>query len=81
MTKVGDEDAYVVVMKSEDGNPVTAYFSTKTFLLLRRDTLASSGPVTVLTAPSLVAVLAAGWISSLPLLHSSAELSLQPAVM
>jgi CubicO group peptidase (beta-lactamase class C family) len=46
LAKVGDEDAYVVVMKSEDGNPVTAYFSTRTFLLLRRDTLASSGPVT-----------------------------------
>jgi CubicO group peptidase (beta-lactamase class C family) len=44
--KVGDEDAYVVVFTPEKGNPVTDYFSTKTFLLLRQDTLETSGPIT-----------------------------------
>lgn len=44
IAKVGDEDAYVVLMASADGNPATAYFSTKTFRLLRRDTVVSNGP-------------------------------------
>ncbi|MDQ3817850.1 MAG: serine hydrolase [Acidobacteriota bacterium] len=39
VAKVGDEDAYVVVKTPEKGNEVTDYISTKTFLLLRRDTL------------------------------------------
>jgi CubicO group peptidase (beta-lactamase class C family) len=42
MEKVGDEDTYVVVMKPEEGNPVTLYVSTKTFLPLRRDTIYSA---------------------------------------
>jgi len=46
MTKVGDEDAYVVVFTPEKGNPVTDYFSAKTFLLLRQDTLETTGPIT-----------------------------------
>jgi CubicO group peptidase (beta-lactamase class C family) len=40
--KVGDEDAYVVVMTPERGNPVTIYVSTKSYLVLRRDTLQTS---------------------------------------
>ena len=46
MTKVGDEDAYVVVFTPEKGNPVTDYFSAKTFLLLRQDTFETTGPIT-----------------------------------
>ncbi|HST53255.1 MAG TPA: serine hydrolase [Pyrinomonadaceae bacterium] len=46
MSKVGDEDAYVVVFTPEKGNPVTDYFSAKTFLLLRQDTLETDGPQT-----------------------------------
>jgi CubicO group peptidase (beta-lactamase class C family) len=46
MTKVGDEDAYVVVFTPEKGNPVTDYFSAKSFLLLRQDTLETDGPIT-----------------------------------
>ncbi|HEY0544047.1 MAG TPA: serine hydrolase [Pyrinomonadaceae bacterium] len=42
MEKVGDEDTYVVVMKPEEGNPVTLYVSAKTFLPLRRDTIYST---------------------------------------
>ncbi|HYY98633.1 MAG TPA: serine hydrolase [Pyrinomonadaceae bacterium] len=45
--KVGDEDAYVVVFTPEKGNPVTNYYSTKTFLLLRQDTTETSGPVNI----------------------------------
>lgn len=40
VAKVGDEEAYVVVKTPEKGYPVTDYISTKTFLLLRQDTLA-----------------------------------------
>ncbi|MGH9839074.1 MAG: serine hydrolase domain-containing protein [Blastocatellia bacterium] len=36
-SKIGDEEAYVVVKTPEKGNPVTDYFSTKTFLLVKRD--------------------------------------------
>jgi CubicO group peptidase (beta-lactamase class C family) len=39
IAKVGDEDAYVVERRSEKGTPVTDYVSTKSFLVLRRDTL------------------------------------------
>ena len=42
MAKVGDEDVYVVVKAPEKGNEVTDYISTKTFLLLRRDTFETS---------------------------------------
>lgn len=39
MEKVGDEDTYVVVLTPEQGTATTAYFSTKSFMLLRRDTI------------------------------------------
>jgi CubicO group peptidase (beta-lactamase class C family) len=39
IAKVGDEDAYVVVKTPEKGTPVTDYISTKSFLLLKRDSL------------------------------------------
>ncbi|HYP52333.1 MAG TPA: serine hydrolase domain-containing protein [Pyrinomonadaceae bacterium] len=43
MSKVAGEDAYVVVKTPEKGPAVTDYVSTKTFLVLRRDTV-SEGP-------------------------------------
>ncbi|HWT00252.1 MAG TPA: serine hydrolase domain-containing protein [Pyrinomonadaceae bacterium] len=49
-TKVGDEEVYVVVKTPEKGNPVTDYVSTKSFLLLRRDTLQTSN-TTQITLP------------------------------
>jgi hypothetical protein len=39
LDKVGDEDAYVVVMTPERGNPVTRYISTKSFLILKQETM------------------------------------------
>jgi len=39
MAKVRDEDVYVVERRSEKGTPVTDYISTKTFLLVKRDSL------------------------------------------
>lgn len=36
-TKVGDNDAYIVVKTPVKGAPVTDYVSTKTYLLVRRD--------------------------------------------
>jgi len=42
MSKVGDEDVYVVVKTLEGGNPITDYVSTKTFLVLQRDQIVSS---------------------------------------
>jgi CubicO group peptidase (beta-lactamase class C family) len=42
VTKVGDEEAYVVVKTPEKGDPVTDYISTKTFMVLRRDSFHSS---------------------------------------
>ncbi|HEY0378065.1 MAG TPA: serine hydrolase domain-containing protein [Pyrinomonadaceae bacterium] len=48
--QVGDEDAYVVVKTPEKSNPVTDYISTKSFLLLRRDTLQTSN-TTQITLP------------------------------
>lgn len=42
IAKVGDEDAYVVEKRNEKGTPVTDYVSTKSFLLLRRDSLITS---------------------------------------
>lgn len=46
LAKEGGEDAYVVVLTPEKGNPVTDYISAKTFLLLRQDTLKTEGPIT-----------------------------------
>jgi CubicO group peptidase (beta-lactamase class C family) len=43
--KVGEEETYAVVFTPEKGNPVTDYYSTKSFLLLRRDTIATQGPI------------------------------------
>jgi CubicO group peptidase (beta-lactamase class C family) len=37
IAKVGDEDAYVVVFEPEAGSRYTDYYSTKTFLLLKRE--------------------------------------------
>ena len=42
MGKVGDEDVYLVEKRSEKGTPVTDYVSTKSFLVLRRDSLVVS---------------------------------------
>ena len=39
VAKVGDEEAYVVEKRSEKGTPVTDYISTKSFLLLKRDSV------------------------------------------
>jgi hypothetical protein len=39
MGKVGDEDVYVVEKKPEKGTPVTDFISTKSFLILRRDSV------------------------------------------
>ena len=39
ITKVGDEDAYEVVKLPEKGTAVTDYVSTKSFLLLKRESL------------------------------------------
>ncbi|HEU4714111.1 MAG TPA: serine hydrolase [Pyrinomonadaceae bacterium] len=39
IAKVGDEDAYVVERKGDKGTPVTDYVSTKSFLLLKRDSV------------------------------------------
>ncbi len=37
VTKINDEDAYVVVKTASAGTIITDYYSTKTFLLLRRE--------------------------------------------
>jgi len=42
MGKVGDEDVYVVEKQREKGTPVTDYISTKSFLILRRDSVVVS---------------------------------------
>jgi CubicO group peptidase (beta-lactamase class C family) len=42
VSKVGDEEVYVVVKTPEKGNPVTDYISTKTFLPVKRDRMVSS---------------------------------------
>ena len=39
IAKVGDEDTYVVEKRSEQGTPVTDYVSTKSFLVLQRDSI------------------------------------------
>ena len=42
ISKVGDEEAYVVEKRGERGTPVTDYVSTKTFLLLKRESVLAS---------------------------------------
>ena len=42
ITKVAGEDAYVVERRSEKGTPVTDYVSTKSFLVLQRDSIISN---------------------------------------
>jgi hypothetical protein len=42
MGKVGDEGVYVVEKQREKGTPVTDYISTKSFLVLRRDSVVVS---------------------------------------
>jgi CubicO group peptidase (beta-lactamase class C family) len=42
MGKVGDEDVYIIERKNEKGTPVTDYISTKSFLVLRRDSIVAS---------------------------------------
>jgi len=42
MGKVGDEDVYVLEKRSEKGTPVLDYISTKSFLVLRRDSVVVS---------------------------------------
>lgn len=39
MGKVNDEEVYIIEKKNEKGTPVTDYISTKSFLVLRRDSL------------------------------------------
>lgn len=40
--KVGEEEAYVVALETENGTSATEYYSTKTFLLLKRDGFSAS---------------------------------------
>ena len=42
VAKVGDEFVYVVEKTPENGHPITDYISTKSFLLLKRDTTIAS---------------------------------------
>jgi len=42
MGKVGDEDVYILEKRGEKGTPVLDYISTKSFLLLRRDSVVVS---------------------------------------
>ncbi|HUQ33015.1 MAG TPA: serine hydrolase domain-containing protein [Pyrinomonadaceae bacterium] len=42
MSKIGDEDVFVVVKTPEKGNPVTDYVSAKSYLVLRRETVQTS---------------------------------------
>ncbi|HEX6716360.1 MAG TPA: serine hydrolase [Pyrinomonadaceae bacterium] len=42
MGKVGDEDVYILEKRNEKGTPVTDYISTKSFLVLRRDSVVVS---------------------------------------
>jgi hypothetical protein len=46
-SKVGDEDAYIVVFEPEKGNKDTIYFSQKTFLPLKLESLSSSSTSSV----------------------------------
>jgi CubicO group peptidase (beta-lactamase class C family) len=42
MGKVKDEEVYIIEKKNEKGTPVTDYISTKSFVVLRRDSLVAS---------------------------------------
>jgi len=42
MSKINDEDVFVVVKTPEKGNPVTDYVSAKSYLVLRRETIQTS---------------------------------------
>lgn len=42
LSKVGNEEVYVVLATPFTGNPITQYISTKSFLILRRDLLIAS---------------------------------------
>lgn len=42
IAKVGDEEAYVVVFEPEKGTKFTEYYSTKTFLMLKREGVIAS---------------------------------------
>jgi len=42
MSKVGDEEVYVIERRNATGTPVIDYVSTKSFLVLRRDSLIAS---------------------------------------
>jgi CubicO group peptidase (beta-lactamase class C family) len=42
MGKVGDEEVYIIERKNEKGTPVTDYVSSKSFLVLRRDSLVAN---------------------------------------
>jgi CubicO group peptidase (beta-lactamase class C family) len=42
MGKVGDEEVYIIEKKREKGTPVTDYISTKSFLVLRRDSVVAN---------------------------------------
>jgi outer membrane lipoprotein-sorting protein len=42
MSKVGEEEVYVVVKTPEKGNPITDYISAKSFLILKRELLIRS---------------------------------------
>ena len=42
MGKVGDEEVYIIERRNEKGTPVTDYISTKSFLVLRRDSVVPS---------------------------------------
>ena len=42
MGKVGDDDVYIIEKKNEKGTPVIDYVSTKSFLVLRRDSVIAS---------------------------------------
>ena len=39
MGKVGEEDVYIIERKNEKGTAITDYISTKSFLVLKRDSL------------------------------------------
>ena len=43
MEKIGDEEAYAIVLTPERANPITEYVSTKSFLILKREMTAAIG--------------------------------------
>jgi hypothetical protein len=42
MGKVGDEEVYIIERRNEKGTPVTDYVSTRSFLVLRRDSVVAN---------------------------------------